>query len=75
MLLFFSEKENKFFYVSEDELKEAPFLTLEQAAAALNITKQGVTRLYGRSLNVVKSVDGKRAIPIKEIERRTKNAN
>ena len=75
MLLFFSEKENKFFYVSEDEIEEAPFLTLEQAAAALNITKQGVTRLYGRSLNVVKSVDGKRAIPIEEVERRTKNAN
>ena len=75
MLLFFSEKENKFFYVDEDELKEAPFLTLEQAAAALNITKQGVTRLYGRSLNVVKSVDGKRAIPIEEIERRINHAN
>lgn len=75
MLLFFSEKENKFFYVDEDELKEAPFLTLEQAAEALGITKQGVTRLYGRSLNVVKSVDGKRAIPIEEIERRINHAN
>lgn len=70
MVLFFSEKENKFFYVSEDELKEAPFLTLEQAAEALGITKQGVTRLYGRKLNVVKSIDGKRAIPKDEIQKR-----
>lgn len=70
MLLVFDEKRNKFFQISDKvKMIEAPYVTLEEAARRLGITKQGVTRMYGKKLqNVVKSIDGKRAIPIEELE-------
>ena len=69
MILFFDDEKQKFFQISgELEIKDAPYVTLEEAARRLGITKQGVVRKYGRKLHVVKSIDGKRAIPIEELE-------
>ena len=69
MILLFDEERNKFFHISENvKMAEAPFVTLEEASNRLGITKQGVVRKYGRKLHVVKSIDGKRAIPIEELE-------
>ena len=69
MILLFDEERNKFFHISENvKMVEAPFVTLEEASNRFGITKQGVVRKYGRKLHVVKSIDGKRAIPIEELE-------
>ena len=69
MLLIFDEQSNKFFYIPDDTtLEPAPYITLADAAKKLRITKQGVTRRKVFKSNVVKSIDGKRAIPIEELE-------
>lgn len=70
MILLFDEEKKKFFQISDNvEMIEAPYVTLEEAAHRLGITKQGVTRMYGKKLqNMIKSIDGKRAIPVEELE-------
>ena len=69
MILVYNEKENKFFYIPDDTpMTPAPYVTLKDAAEFLHITKQGVTRRKNFKENVIKSIDGKRAIPRDEME-------
>ena len=69
MILIFDETSNKFFQIPDDTtLKPAPYVTLADAAKKLGITKQGVTRRKLFKTNVIKSIDGKRAIPVEELE-------